>query len=161
MSRFSRRVPFGCGVCEFCFGLVEHYRARIELQNEICYKKVFESLRQGYQGSGIRSFSKGHNQNSSEIGFNIYNNYPLDIVKHWIPHKELQNARGIDILKKYMLDNVEHWIPHKELQNARGFDLNGPILGGRPPVLGSSIKQASITNYSWMIVVPASEERTT
>ncbi|KAL6297676.1 hypothetical protein ACE6H2_005818 [Prunus campanulata] len=23
---FSRRVPFGCGFCEFCFGLVKHYR---------------------------------------------------------------------------------------------------------------------------------------
>ncbi|PQQ02598.1 transcription factor IIIA-like [Prunus yedoensis var. nudiflora] len=54
---------------------------------------------------------------------------------------------GIDILKKYLLDNVEHWIPHKELQNARGFDLNGPVPGGRPP--GKlHIKQASITYRS-------------
>ncbi|CAB4288246.1 unnamed protein product [Prunus armeniaca] len=41
------------------------------------------------------------------IRFNIFNYHPLDIVKHWIPHKELQNSRR--------------------------FDLNGPVLGGRPP----------------------------
>ncbi|KAL6285196.1 hypothetical protein ACE6H2_009586 [Prunus campanulata] len=50
---------------------------------------------------------------------------------------------GIDILKKYMLDNVEHWIPHKELQNARGFDLNGPVLGGRP---AGKLHQASLNH---------------
>ncbi|CAL2245561.1 unnamed protein product [Prunus armeniaca] len=36
----------------------QNFTARIELQNEICYKKTRLS------GNGIRSFSKGHNKNS-------------------------------------------------------------------------------------------------
>jgi len=31
MSMFSRRVPFDCGFCELCFGLIEHYRGLFHL----------------------------------------------------------------------------------------------------------------------------------
>lgn len=43
------------------------------------------------------------------------------------------NFAGIKTSEKYCFDSVMHWIPHKELQNARGFSLNGLVPGGRPP----------------------------
>ncbi|KAM1173582.1 hypothetical protein ACFX2I_026255 [Malus domestica] len=56
----------------------------------------------------------------------------------------------IDILMKYSLDSVKHWIPPKELQNARELDLSGPVTGGRPPV---KLHQASLNHRPYVCSV--------
>ncbi|CAB4272647.1 unnamed protein product [Prunus armeniaca] len=50
-------------------GISEHnFTARIELQNEICYKKVFESLRQGYQAMVFVPSRKDTTKTAKKLG---------------------------------------------------------------------------------------------
>lgn len=50
---------------------------------------------------------------------------------------------GINIYEKYAMDSVKHWIPHKELQNAIRFGLDGLVPGGRPP---AKLRQANLNH---------------
>ncbi|KAM1181011.1 hypothetical protein ACFX14_019968 [Malus domestica] len=54
-----------------------------------------------------------------------------------------QHLQRINIYEKYTMDSVKHWIPHKELQNAIRFGLDGLVPGGRPPV---KLHQANLSH---------------